>query len=92
MDTTTFRVEEIRRSDDMKSHSPLITIDSNVMIAALREREPASEKCGNIVAKAPEQFILTEPSIIYQEVCGTLVRKVGFRSCQQSKRAFRSHH
>jgi predicted nucleic acid-binding protein len=59
----------------MNPHSPFLTVDSNVIIAALRILEPGSKKCSDILAMVPDQFILAEPSIIYQEVCGTLSRK-----------------
>jgi predicted nucleic acid-binding protein len=69
----------------MISHSPLMTIDSNVIIAALRKLEPSNEKCIDLLGKIPNQFILTEPSIIYQEVCGTLVRKVDLETANKAK-------
>jgi predicted nucleic acid-binding protein len=55
----------------------ILTLDSNVMIAALKEDETHSDHCAKILERVPETFILSEPSIIYQEVCGTLARKVG---------------
>lgn len=58
----------------MKNNKP-ITLDANILIAALKTDEKHSEKCSEILKKVPNQFILTEPSIIYQEVCGTLARK-----------------
>jgi predicted nucleic acid-binding protein len=61
----------------MKQPSRLLTLDSNVLIAALKEDEPHSDKCLQILGRVPDTFILSEPSIIYQEVCGTLVRKAG---------------
>ncbi|MGB9741073.1 MAG: type II toxin-antitoxin system VapC family toxin [Candidatus Bathyarchaeia archaeon] len=61
----------------MNPPSRLLTLDSNVLIAALKEDEPYSEKCMRILNNVPDSFILAEPSIIYQEVCGTLARKVG---------------
>ena len=61
----------------MKPHNHLLTLDSNVLIAALKTDEPQSEKCASILNQVPSQFVLAEPSIIYQEVCGTLARKVG---------------
>jgi predicted nucleic acid-binding protein len=48
-----------------------------VFIAALKKDEPHSEKCSEILVKVPDKFILSEPSIVYQEVCGTLARRVG---------------
>jgi predicted nucleic acid-binding protein len=48
-----------------------------VLVAATRRNEPNSKKCAEIISKIPEFFVLTEPSIIYQEVCGTIARKTG---------------
>ena len=70
----------------MKPHSPLLTIDSNIVIAALRTVEPASEKCAEILAKASEQYVLAEPSIIYQEVCGTLARKTNLKTADKARK------
>ena len=69
----------------MKSPNPLLALDSNVLIAAIRTLEPDSEKCDKILAKASDQFILTEPSIIYQEVCGTIARKMNVRFANNAK-------
>ncbi len=69
----------------MKAHSSLLTLDSNIIIAALRTTEPASSKCANILAKASEHFMLIEPSIIYQEVCGTLARKIDLETANIAK-------
>lgn len=71
--------------DVMTSHSPFLTIDSNIAIAALRALEPCSKKCASLLEEAPEQFIFAEPSIIYQEVCGTLSRKVNFEIANKAK-------
>jgi len=61
----------------MKKASRILTLDSNVLVAALKEDEFYSEKCSEIIGKVPDAFILWEPSIVYQEVCGTLARIVG---------------
>jgi predicted nucleic acid-binding protein len=55
----------------------VLTLDSNVLIAALKKDEPQSKKCSEILVNVPDKFILSEPSIVYQEVCGTLARRVG---------------
>jgi predicted nucleic acid-binding protein len=62
----------------MKPQKPsrLLTLDSNVFIAAIRGNEPYSDKCHEIISMVPDSFILSEPSILYQEVCGTLARRV----------------
>jgi predicted nucleic acid-binding protein len=64
----------------------MLTLDSNVMIAALKEDEPHSDRCTEIIRKVPGQFILSEPSILYQEVCGTLARRVGAEVADNAKR------
>jgi len=69
----------------MKLRSSLLTIDSNVIIAALRTTEAASAKCAEILDRAVERFLLVEPSIIYQEVCGTLSRKIGLETANTAK-------
>jgi len=70
----------------MNKPSRLLTLDSNVFIAALKEDEPYSEKCLQILSRIPDIFILTEPSILYQEVCGTLARKVGKETADQARK------
>ena len=69
----------------MKARSSLLTVDSNIIIAALRTTEPASSKCAKILGKASEHFMLIEPSIIYQEVCGTLARKIDLETANTAK-------
>jgi len=62
----------------MKPTRRPLTLDSNVFIAALKADEPHNEKCIEIIERIMMlQFLLSEPSIIYQEVCGTLARRVG---------------
>jgi len=63
-----------------------LTVDSNVIIAALKEDEFYSEKCSEILSKVPDAFILSEPSIVYQEVCGTLARRAGTDIAEEAKR------
>ncbi len=70
----------------MKPPSRLLTLDSNVLIAAIKEDEPYSEKCVQILSRVPDDFVLAEPSIIYQEVCGTLARKVGIEIAEQARK------
>lgn len=55
----------------------ILTLDANVFVAALKAGEKYSKKCTEILRKIPDRFILAEPSIVYQEVCGTLARRVG---------------
>ena len=66
--------------------SRILTLDSNVLIAALKEDERHSDHCAEIIGKVPGQFILSEPSIVYQEVCGTLARRVGAEVADSAKR------
>jgi len=61
----------------MKSARRILTLDSHVFVAALKADEPQSDKCAEIVSKVADLFLLSEPSIVYQEVCGTLARRVG---------------
>lgn len=75
------RVEQ----DTMKPHSRLLTLDANVLIAALKTDEPLSQKCAQILTQIPNQFTLSEPSIIYQEVCGTLARKTTLDIAKKAK-------
>ena len=64
----------------------MLTLDSNVLIAALKADEAYSEKCCEILEKVPELFILSEPSVVYQEVCGTLARRVGADVADDAKK------
>jgi predicted nucleic acid-binding protein len=64
----------------------MLTLDSNVFIAALKEDEPNSEKCADMLREVPERFLLSEPSIVYQEVCGTLARRVGDDVAEEARR------
>ena len=66
--------------------SRLLTLDSNVLIAALKADEVYSKKCSEILGKVPDAFILLKPSIVYQEVCGTLARRVGANIANDTKK------
>ena len=70
----------------MKTSSRLLTLDSNIFIAALKEDESYSDKCSEILEKVPDNFILSEPSIVYQEVCGTLARRTGLDIADEAKK------
>jgi predicted nucleic acid-binding protein len=70
----------------MKQSTRLLTLDANVLIAALKSNEPYSEKCAEILSKVPNNFQLTEPSIIYQEVCGTLARKTTLEIANEARK------
>jgi predicted nucleic acid-binding protein len=69
----------------MKQASRLLTLDSNILIAALKRDELYSQRCVEIIAEVPDAFVLAEPSIVYQEVCGTLARRVGTEAANQTK-------
>jgi len=69
----------------MKAARRTLTLDSNVFVAALKTDEPHSDKCAEIVHKVADLFFLSEPSIIYQEVCGTLSRRVGLDVADAAK-------
>jgi predicted nucleic acid-binding protein len=70
----------------MKPLSSLLTLDANVLIAALKADEVHSGECARILGQVPEQFVLAEPSIIYQEVCGTLARKLNLDVASKAKK------
>ncbi len=70
----------------MRRIKRLLTLDSNVLIAALKNDERYSEQCFQILSKVPEVYILSEPSIIYQEVCGTLARRAGADVARKARR------
>ncbi len=64
----------------------ILTLDANIFIAALKADEEYSDECVDILQKIPEKFILAEPSIIYQEVCGTLARRVNIDVAEKAER------
>ena len=57
----------------MKQASRILTLDSNIIISALKQDESYSEKCAEILGQIPDAFILTEPSIVYKT--SVLIRK-----------------
>ena len=63
----------------------ILTLDSNVFVAAMKADEPQREKCTEIIEKVPDLFLLAEPSVVYQEVCGTLARRVGVDKADAAK-------
>jgi predicted nucleic acid-binding protein len=70
----------------MKAARRILTLDSNVFVAALKVDEPESDRCAEIMSKVPDLFLLSEPSIVYQEVCGTLARRVGVNVADDAKK------
>jgi len=51
----------------------------------MKADEPQREKCIKIIGKVPDLFLLAEPSIVYQEVCGTIARRVGVDKADAAK-------
>lgn len=70
----------------MTRGSRVLTLDSNVLIASLKKDEHHSERCAEVLRKVPGTFLLSEPSIVYQEVCGTLARRVGAAAADKARR------
>ncbi|HKW03666.1 MAG TPA: PIN domain-containing protein [Nitrososphaerales archaeon] len=68
----------------MSESRPILTLDANVFVGALKESEPSHSKCVGILKKIPNDYLLAEPSIVYQEVCGTLARRIGIEEAQRS--------
>jgi len=64
----------------------ILTLDANVFVAALKADEKYSEECARILHKLPGKFILAEPSIVYQEVCGTLARRVSIDVARKAEK------
>jgi predicted nucleic acid-binding protein len=64
----------------------LLTLDSNIFIAALKKDETYTEQCADVLSKVPKEFVLTEPSLVYQEVCGTLARKISLETAMKAKK------
>lgn len=54
----------------------ILTLDSNVFVCAAKEDEPHRKQCLEIIKLIPDSYILCEPSIVYQEECGTIARRV----------------
>ena len=70
----------------MKPSSRLLTLDSNILIAAIKADEIYSKKCSEILSEVPYTFVLAEPSVVYQEVCGTLAKRVGTDVADDAKK------
>ena len=70
----------------MTPNRRLLTLDSNVMIAALKKDETQSDSCAALLKKIPDQFLLSEPSIVYGEVCGTIARKVSREAAEEARK------
>ena len=66
----------------MSEPRSILTLDSNVFVAAAKGDEPYHKDCLNLLKKVPDSFFLAEPSTIYQEVCGAVARRVGLKEAQ----------
>jgi len=64
----------------------LQTLDAYVFVAALKAGKEYSDECAAILRKLPGRFIPAEPSIVYQEVCGALARRVGMDVARKAER------
>lgn len=78
-------MKKAAETNTMKAHSRLLTLDANVLIAAIKADEPSSQESAQVLSKVPKQFMLVEPSIIYQEVCGTLARRLTLNIAKMAK-------
>lgn len=69
----------------MSSVSPrILTLDSNVFVGAVKKDEPHHSKCADILRRVPDSFVLAEPSVVYEEVCGTIARRVGVSEAESA--------
>ncbi len=59
------------------SNKGILTLDSNIFVGAAKADEPYRNRCLELLKLVPDVFVLSEPSIVYQEVCGTIARRVG---------------
>ncbi|MEM4430897.1 MAG: hypothetical protein QXM08_07015 [Thermofilaceae archaeon] len=64
----------------------LLTLDAYVFVSALKADKEYSDECAAILRKLPGRFIPAEPSIVYQEVCGALARRVGMDVARKAER------
>src|ERR1700730_18539354 len=64
----------------------ILTLDANVFVGAAKADEPHRKKCIDIIKLIPASFLLSEPSIVYQEVCGTIARRVGSNEAEDLAR------
>lgn len=62
----------------------LLTLDSNIFVGAIKKDEPYRSKCLEILRRIPDSFVLAEPSIIYEQVCGTIARRVGIKDAERT--------
>jgi predicted nucleic acid-binding protein len=67
----------------MSETKQLLTLDSNIFVGAMKGDEPLRRNCLELISTVPESFFLSEPSIIYREVCGTIARRVGIAQARE---------
>ncbi len=67
----------------MSEPKRVLTLDSNVFVGSAKRDEPYRRQCLDLLKLIPESFILSEPSIVYEEVCGTIARRVGMPEAQE---------
>jgi len=79
--------KNLENPENMYEAKRLLTLDANVFVAALKRDEPHSDECVNILNKVPTEFLLCEPSIVYQEVCGTIARKIDLEAAKHAEQS-----
>ena len=67
----------------MSEPRQILTLDSNVFVGAIKGDEPLRKNCLELIGRVPDSFYLAEPSIVYQEVCGTIARRVGISQARE---------
>ena len=67
----------------MSQAKQILTLDSNIFVGAIKGDEPQRKNCSKLISRVPDSFLLAEPSIVYQEVCGTIARRVGVTEARE---------
>ncbi|MDH2901910.1 MAG: PIN domain-containing protein [archaeon] len=67
----------------MSETKRVLTLDSNIFVGSAKADEPYRKRCLDLLKLIPESFILSEPSIVYEEVCGTVARRIGTPEAQE---------
>ena len=67
----------------MSDSKKILTLDSNVFVGAAKADEKYRKNCIDVLKLVPDKFVLSEPSIVYQEVCGTIARRVGISEANE---------
>ena len=67
----------------MSGTKRVLTLDSNIFVGSAKADEPYRKRCLDLLKLIPESFILSEPTIVYEEVCGTVARQVGAPEAQE---------